>query len=180
MRSLKRTLTLALILLAIFGVSFFIFYKRAQQSLAKQPPLILTPAVLNQPLPAANLLNISGEQLSDEKLRRGKVVLVFSLIECVPCDEENDFLKSAVGDRKDVSFYYVIPFGKKELALKEAQKKYAFETVFDDHSMLSRSLQVYQVPIKIFLQDGIIKRTWFDATTEPDKQTEFKQWLNTL
>lgn len=180
MRSLKKTLTFGVILLAIFGVSFFIFYKRAQNSLAARQPLILTTAVINQPLPAASLVNISGEQLSDDKLRRGKVVLVFSLIECVPCDEENEFLKSAVGNRKDVSFYFVIPFGKKELALKEAQSKYAFETVFDDRSMLSRSLQVYQVPIKIFLQDGIIKRTWYDATTEPDKQAEFKQWLNAL
>ncbi len=180
MRSIKKILLLVLILLTIFGVSFFIFYKRAQNSLAKQPPLILTPAVINQPLPAANLVNISGERLGDEKLRRGKVVLVFSLIECFPCDQENQFLKSAVGNRKDVSFFYVIPFGKKDEALKAAQSKYSFETFFDQSSMLSRSLQVYQVPIKIFLQDGIIKRTWFDATTEPDKQAEFKQWLTAL
>ena len=180
MRSIKKLLPLALILLTIFGISFFIFYKRAQNSSAKQQPLILTSAVINQPLPDANLVNISGERLGDEKLRRGKVVLVFSLIECFPCEQENQFLKSAVGDRKDVSFFFVIPFGRKEEALKAAQSKYAFETVFDDHSMLSRSLQIYQVPIKIFLQDGIIKRTWFDATTEPDKQAEFKQWLTTL
>ena len=176
----KKTLTLGVILLAIFGISFFVFYKRAQKSLAKQQPLILTNAVINQPLPAAELVNISGERLTDDKLRRGKVVLVFSLIECFPCDQENEFLKAAVGNRKDVSFYYVIPFGRKDEALKAAQSKYAFETVFDDHSVLSRSLQVYQVPIKIFLQDGVIKRTWLDATTEPDKQAEFKQWLNSL
>lgn len=179
MNRLTRILSGAVILLVIFGLSFFVFYKRAPKSFAKQP-LILTSAVINQPLPKANLVNISGQQLGDEKLRHGKVILVFSLVECFPCDQENEFLKTAVGDRKDVSFFYVIPFGKKDEALKAAQSKYGFETYFDQSSMLARSLQIYQVPIKIFVQDGIIRKTWLDATTEPDKQAEFKQWLSSL
>ena len=169
----------SVVLIAVFSLTFFVFYKRTQRSLAKQP-LILTSAVINQPLPPANLVNISGERLDDQKLRQGKVVLIFSLLECTPCDQENEFLKTAVGNRKGVSFFYVIPFGKKDQALKAAQSKYAFETVFDQSSMLSRSLQVYQVPIKIFGEDGIIKKTWLDATLEPEKQAEFKQWLNGL
>lgn len=179
MRPITKILAGGLILIAIFCFSFFFFYKRAQKSLVKQP-LILTPAVINQPLPKANLVNISGDVLDDEKLRRGKIVLIFTLLECSPCDEENEFLKAAVDKRKDVNFIYVIPFGKKDQALKSAQNKYAFETFFDDHSMLSRSLQVYQVPIKIFLEDGVIKKTWLDATVEPEKQAAFKQWLNEL
>jgi hypothetical protein len=179
MRPFKKVLAAGLILIAVFCVSFFFFYKRAQNSSAKQP-LILTPAVINQPLPKANLINISGKLLDDEKLRRGRVVLVFTLIECSPCDRENEFLKTAVGSRKDVSFVYVIPFGQKDQALKVAQSKYAFETFFDQSSMLSRSLQIYQVPIKIFLEDGIIKKTWLDATVEPEKQAAFTLWLNAL
>ena len=179
MRPFTKILTTGLILIAIFGVSFFFFYKRAQKSLAKQP-LILTPAVINQPLPKANLVNISGQPLDDEKLRRGRVVLMFTLNECSYCDQENQFLKTVVDPRKDVRFFYVIPFGRKDQALKTAQSKYAFETFFDDHSMLSRSLQIYQVPIKIFVEDGIIKKTWLDASIDSDKQAEFKQWLNAL
>ncbi|HJP94760.1 MAG TPA: hypothetical protein VJ875_22550 [Pyrinomonadaceae bacterium] len=179
MKQLTKILVGVAIIIAVFCLSFFFFYKRAQRSLAKQP-LILTSAVINQPLPQANLVNISGERLDDKKLRQGRVVLVFSLLECAPCDRENEFLKTAVGNRKDVTFFYVIPFGKKDQALKAAQGKYAFETVFDQSSMLSRSLQIYQVPIKIFVEDGIIKKTWLDATLEPEKQAEFKQWLNTL
>jgi len=96
-----------------------------------------------------------------------RVVLIFTLNECSPCDQENEFLKTVVDSRKDVRFFYVIPFGKREEALKTAQSKYAFETFLDDHSMVSRSLQIYQVPIKIFLEDGIIKKIWLDATIEP-------------
>jgi hypothetical protein len=179
MKTFTRVLLAGVLVAAIFGGSFFFFYKRAQKTLANQP-LILTAAVINQPLPAAYLVDISGKPLDDEKLRRGKVVLIFTLNECSPCDVENEFLKTVVDSRKDVRFFYVIPFGKREQALKTAQSKYVFETVFDEHSLLSRSLQIYQVPIKIFVENGIIKKTWLDATTDLEKQAAFKQWLNGL
>lgn len=179
MKPRTKLLGSLLILIVIFGISFFFFYKRAQQNLPKQP-LILTPAVLNQPLPPANLVDLSGKQLDDNKLRRGKVILIFTLTECKPCDDENEFLKSVMGMRKDVAFYGVIPFGNREAALKKAESKYAFETFFDDRSMLSRNLQVYQVPIKIFVEDGTIRKTWLDATVDSDQQAAFKTWLNGL
>jgi hypothetical protein len=68
----------------------------------------------------------------------------------------------------------------KDKALDAAKNKYAFETFFDEHSMLSRSLQVYQVPIKVFIEDGVIKKTWVDATVDTQRQDEFKEWLNGL
>lgn len=179
MKPLTKVLGIGLILIAVFGVSFFFFYKKAQKDLPKQP-LILTSAVINQPLPKANLVNISGKPLDDEKLRRGKVVLVFTMTDCKPCDDENEFLKTVIGSRQDVSFIYVIPFGIKDEALKAAQGKYAAETFFDNGSMLSRSLQLYQVPIKVFLENGIIKKTWLDATFDDQAQAEFKDWLKGL
>jgi len=179
MRRLTKILFAGAILIAIFGASFFFFYKRAQQTEAKQP-LILTAAVLNQPLPEASLINLVGQTLGDDKLRHGRVVLVFTLNECEFCDHENEFLKTAAVNNKNVRFYDVIPFGVKDQALQAAQRKYAFETFFDQHSMLSRNLQIYQVPIKIFVEDGIIKKVWLDATLTPEAQTAFKQWLYAL
>jgi hypothetical protein len=179
MKPLTRTLLACLILIAVFSLSFAFFYKRARNNLPIQP-LILTPTVIGQPLPKADLINISGEALGDDKLRRGRVVLIFSLVECEPCDRENDFLKTIDGSRKDVRFYYVIPFGIKDKALAAANKKYVFETFFDNRSMLSRSLQVSQVPIKVFVEDGIMKKTWADATVDEQRQAEFRDWLNGL
>lgn len=176
MKHLNKALVGCSILVAVFGISFYFFYKRAQNNL----PLILRPSVINQSLPKANLVNISGGQLDDERLRRGKVILVFTLTTCKPCDDENEFLKTLVGSRKDVGFYYVIPFGKKDQVLREAESKYAFETFFDEGSMLSRSLQIYQVPLKVFLEDGVIKKTWLEATVDKERQAEFKDWLNDL
>lgn len=100
--------------------------------------------------------------------------------DCQPCDQENGFLKTVADSRKDVTFFYVIPFGNKDQVLKAAQSKYALDPFYDDGSNLSKKLQVYQVPIKVFLEDGIIKKVWLDATVDSQRQAEFKDWLNGL
>ena len=97
-----------------------------------------------------------------------------------PCDQENDFLKTIVDSRKDVRFFYVIPFGNKNVGLRSGQSKYALEPVYDSGSNVARTLDINQVPIKVFLEEGIIKRTWIDATVTAEKQTEFRNWLRDL
>lgn len=179
MRLLTKTLGIGFVLIAVFCGGFYFFYKRTQKNPPKQP-LILTWAVINQPLPKANLVNISGKPLEDERLRRGKVVLVFMMPDCKPCDQENEFLKTVAHSRKDVRFFYVIPFGNKDLVLKWAQGKYALEPFYDDGSNLSRSLEIYEVPLKVFLDDGIIRKTWLEATVNDQRGAEFKDWLSGL
>jgi hypothetical protein len=34
------------------------------------------------------------------------------------------------------------------------------------------------VPIKVFLEDGVINKVWLEATSSEQKQAEFKAWLN--
>lgn len=179
MKTRTKTLTLGLILLAVFCGSFYFFYRRAQKkALPAKQDLILTEAVLNRPLPQANLVNISDEKLADEELRQGKKVLVFMMPDCEPCDREHAFLKTVAGSRQDLRFLYVIPFGNKDEVLKMAQAKYALAPFYDRGSNLSRSLDIYQVPIKVFLEDGVIKKVWLDATSSDQKQAEFKAWLD--
>lgn len=179
MKRLNKILAFGVVLLAIFCVSFFFFYKRAQGNLQPRR-LILTSEVIGRPLPQAHLVSISGEQLGDDKLRRGKVVLLFTTTDCKYCDDENNFLKTIAGIREDVSYYYVIPFGEKGQMLQEAQRKYAFETFYDEGSRLSRALQLYQVPLQVYLQDGIIKKTWVDSIAYTHGEDEYKRWLGSL
>lgn len=182
MNTYVKVLRFAAILIAIGAISFYFFYKRAAQPQAKEKePLVLTAAVFNQPLPQAKLVNISGDVLDDAKLRRGKVLLTFTLTTCEICDREDDFLASVVQSRKDVSFYYVIPFGMKEEVLKSAQTKYELETFFDEGSNIAKTLEIYRVPTMLYLEDGVIKKTWLEgATVEPESQAKFKQWLESL
>lgn len=179
MRTLRKALGIFIILTVVFCISFYFFYKKRQNDLAKQP-LILTSAVINKPLPKTNLVNYTGEPFDDERLRRGKFVMVFMMPDCQPCDKENEFLKTVKSIREDVNFIYVIPFGNKDQALASARSKYALDSFFDVGSGLSKRLQLYQVPVKVFLEDGIIKKTWLDATTDDDGQAEFRDWLSSL
>jgi len=179
MKPISRAFWSGVLLIAIFCVSFFFLYQRARSNTAKES-LILTSAVINRPLPKANLVNISGGFLDDEKLRRGKVIVLFTMPDCEPCNLENDFLKNVANKRKDIPFIYIIPFGNQDPALKLAQSKYAFETYFDEGSQISKALDLYQVPIKVFLEDGIIKKTWVGATVENQQRAEFENWLTNL
>src|SRR5215212_5291543 len=161
---MKRINFLALALIVLTLSCFTLaLYKKTPHQAAKQP-LILTSAAINQALPPAELVNIFGTRLDDQRLRHGKVVLVFTLTSCKPCDQENEFLKTLISSRKDVNFFYVIPMGVKADVLREAHAKYAFETFYDEGSMLARNLEIYQVPLKVFVQDGVIKKTWVEAT----------------
>jgi thiol-disulfide isomerase/thioredoxin len=182
MKKTTQVLRTGLILIAIFCASFYFFYKRAQSKLPKEPqqPLFLTSAVINRPLPKSNLVSYSGNPLDDEKIRHGKFVLVFMMPDCKPCDEENDFLRTVAGSRKNISFVYVIPFGRKEEVLKLAQSKYSLEPFYDEGSTLSKELQLYQVPVKVFLEDGVIKKTWAGSEDTDQKKAEFRDWLGSV
>ena len=175
MKHTTKIIILSGILIIIFLTGFLVFYKIKGES--SKPPLVLTSKVIGQPLPKTNLSDISGNIFDDENLRHGKFVLVFVMPDCDMCDTENEFLKTVVGNRQDVRFIYVIPFGNKEKTLELAQNKYALNPFFDDGSMLSKKLELRQVPIKIFIEDGIIKRTWINASLTSEKQAEFKEWL---
>jgi thiol-disulfide isomerase/thioredoxin len=179
MKPLGKTIRVGLVLIALFCGSFYFFYRRAQSKLPGEP-LILTPAVIGRPLPKTHLVGASGETFEDEKLRRGRVVLVFMMPDCKPCDQENEFLKTAARSRQDVRFVYVIPFGNRDAALKAAQSKYAMEPFYDEGSTVSKELDLYQVPVKVFLEDGVIKRTWVGGTDTGQEEAEFKDWLNSL
>lgn len=179
MKTSTKALTTGTILLVVLGVTSIVFYRRAQTKQQPKTPLILTAAVIGRPLPKSNLINISGQPLDDAKLRQGKMVLVFVMPDCKPCDQENEFLKTVVALRQDVTFRFVIPFGNRNGTLKLAEGRYASEAFFDAGSPMSKELQLYQVPIKLFVEDGIIKQTWLDATTDSKAQEEFKNWLLT-
>jgi hypothetical protein len=179
MKTPAKALRAGLVLIILFCGSFYFFYRRAQSKLPSKP-LIITSAVIGRPLPKTHLVGAAGETFEDERLRRGRVVLVFMMPDCKPCDQEDEFLKTIAHSRQDVTFAYVIPFGNKDAALKAAQGKYAFEPFYDEGSTVSRELELYQVPVKIFLEDGVIRRTWIGSTDTDQEKVEFKDWLNSL
>jgi thiol-disulfide isomerase/thioredoxin len=159
----------------IFCTSFVFFYTRAQTRKVQPPPILA--GEMGQPLPAANLLDISNVRLPDDSLRRGKVVLTFVHPDCAACKKESAFLKTVVGQNPNVTFYGVIPFGDRQADLEAAEHKYPFKVYFDEGFQLGGKLQITKVPIKMFLEDGVIKKVWDGATIEEQAQQDFVRWL---
>lgn len=131
---------------------------------------------LDKPLPEARLVNLAGVKLENNLLRHGKVVLAFVTPTCKPCLREGEFLRT-IDDRGDVRFYGVISFGDEKISLKVAEGVFPFEVFYDQDSLLARSLNINRVPIKIYLEDGIIRDVWDGSTKTEEAKAEFRDWL---
>ncbi len=134
-------------------------------------------SLMNKPLPPAILLDSSGSRLEDKLLRKGKVVLVFLATDCAACETEALFLKTAMEKKQqDVSFYGVVSFGNPS-AGKSGEDKFPFKLFFDQEPRLAAQLGLSRVPIKVFLEDGIIRKAWKGATISQEQRMAFEGWL---
>jgi thiol-disulfide isomerase/thioredoxin len=143
---------------------------------AAAPPLTL----LNKPLPATNLVDSMGAKLDDSVLRKGKVLLVFVAPNCPPCQRESEFLKGLMNRRKDVSFYGVVSFGATQASMKTAETEFPFKVYFDGDPRLAVAMALYRAPIKVFLNDGVLRKSWKGASTDEATKAEFTKWLEEL
>jgi thiol-disulfide isomerase/thioredoxin len=132
---------------------------------------------LGKSLPPARLLGPEDVPLADATLRRGKVVLVLLSTECGACLAEAEFLRSVVTTRRDVKFVGVLSFEQDEETLRKAQTLFAFPVVRDDRMELMRRLGLSRVPIKIYLDHGVVKESWAGASLTEDSKNRFRNWL---
>lgn len=135
------------------------------------------PPLMNKPLPAANLVDSSGVPLEDSVLRHGKVVLVFVAPKCPACDTEIGFLKTVISQHPDVSFFGVVSFGVSGELPEDLEKDFPFKLYMDKEPRLAGALGLYRVPIKVFLENGIIRKSWKGSTTDEAERVAFAKWL---
>jgi peroxiredoxin len=170
-------------IVALMAVSYVLFYgyfiSRAKEQL-RPPQPTLSPSVLGKPLPQSRLVDVNGAEIDSQELQRGKVVLVSVATSCESCREESEFLRTVVGKRSDVRFLGVVSFGESKEALAGAETKFPFKLYFDEGFRMARGLGINRVPIKIYLEDGIVKKTWVGSTTYHHSEKEFNEWLDSL
>lgn len=164
--------SLAILFVLVFCAAFVVFYTRNDRNKAAQGPVNS-----GNSLPPAELVNESNQLLADSQLKTGKVVLVFITPECDACLKESEFLKGLVSKRSDIRFYGVVSYGDMARALRAAKQKFPFEVYYDRGFRLAGQLGINRVPIKIFVDNGIIKKSWGGATVEEKAKADFVQWL---
>jgi hypothetical protein len=64
-----------------------------------------------------------------------------------------------------------------ESSLRDAKQKFPFKVFFDRGFRLASELGINRVPIKIFVDNGIIKKSWGGATINEKAQGDFVRWL---
>lgn len=141
---------------------------------------LFSTSALGSTLPQARLLSASGALLPLSDIQNGKAVLVFVSPECAYCLQESQFLGQMMQLRKDVRFYGVIPFGADSSVLKSSEGKFPFEVFFDEGGELRKAFGLRGVPVKLYVEDGIVKKAWAGATHNDSKAAEFKEWLESL
>jgi hypothetical protein len=166
-------------LIILFSVSFVYFYKTFQAKAKNEPP-IFPPSALNKPLPKTHLVDVTGAELDSSEFQKGKVVLVVVTEGCHLCLDEAEFINTVMNLRDDVRFYGVVPFGADRSVLKSAEARFPFKLYFDEGGMLGDAFRIDKVPIKLYLEGGILKKGWGGASSNESKKAEFKQWLGSI
>jgi peroxiredoxin len=164
--------SLAIIFVLVFCAAFVVFYTRNDRNKAAQGPVNS-----GKTLPPSDLVNESNQPLTESQLNNGRVVLVFVTADCDACRKESEFLKDVVSKRSDIRFYGVISYGDMQTSLRTAKEKFPFEVFYDRGFKLASKLGINRVPIKIFLDNGIIKKSWGGATIDEKAKADFAQWL---
>ena len=177
----KRWISIAgviFFLLAVFCAGFIFFYSRVQRSQPAAPDA--SKSLINKPFPHAQLLDIYGSKVDEKVLRRGRVILVFVTPECDACLAESKFLQTLLTRRSDISFYGLIPFGRPPASPNALEKTFPFRVFYDEGNSFVYTMGINQVPVKVFLEDGIIKKGWIGAALTDQAKTSFVEWLDAL
>ena len=179
----KRWLWIAgviLFLLAVFCAGFVFFYARMQRSQTEAPQSKPAKSLIDKPFPHAQLVDIKGSAVDEQILRTGRVVVVFVTTDCEACTNEGKFLEPLVGRRNDVIFYGLVPFGPRPRSLAEAEKLFPFPIFFAEDNSFIATMGINRVPVKVFLEDGVIKKGWIGAALTEKDQKSFIAWLDGL
>jgi len=170
----QKTLLITILFAVLFCVSFVILFKHFQmkRQLAAGEPRIQKEI----PLPDVSFSDVNGNKLPEDEIRKGKVVLMFLMTDCHYCESEATFVNQLITKRNDIKFYGIISGGDKRKQLETASAKFPISVLYDD-SLLAVKLSITKVPIKIYLEDGVIKKAWGGASVDETRKAEFVSWL---
>jgi hypothetical protein len=170
-------------LAGVFCAGFVFFYNRIQRTNAEaktEAAAEPSGSLLGKPLPQANLVDARGVKVDEKILRTGRVIVVFVTADCDACGIESKFLGTLIDRRKDVTYYGLVPFGGPPASADVVEKKFPFKVFYDAESSFVQSMGINRVPVKVFLENGIIKKGWIGAAQTDKAKSSFTEWLDGL
>jgi hypothetical protein len=136
---------------------------------------------LGTPLPNIQLADLSGKSLQDDEVRKGRVFLAILSPSCEACLVEGKFLKTVIERYSNFRFYGVFIFWRSE-DLNEAESKFPanLKLFLDKDYALVKTFGIRSVPLKIYLENGVIKRIWQGAEDTPQNEARFLNDLDNI
>ncbi len=177
----KQTWTVAMSVALAFVVGYAgAVFSNSSKVAKREDPFDVLHARIGHQLPPARFIAPGEKPVPDDSWRKGKVVLVLVTTSCDACLQEAQFLRTVVGKRNDVKFLGVLSFEQDPPSLQKAQSVFPFPVVRDDQMSLMQGLGVTGVPIKIYLENGVVKQTWGGASMTEQSRAGFTQWLTNV
>ena len=183
----KRLIAIAsvsLFLAAVFCAGFVFFYNRIQRTKAEAAAAASVPdsskSLIDKPLPTAKLIDLRGAKVDEQVLRTGRVILVFVTPDCDACATESKFLQTLMERRKDVAFYGLVPFGGPPENVEDVESRFPFKVFYDEENSFVQSMGINRVPVKVFLENGLIKKGWIGAAQTDKAKSSFTEWFDSL
>ena len=126
--------------------------------------------ISNYPLPNSTLLDAKNDAEFSEKIRSGKVLLIFLSSKCNACKKDVDIISKNYPEISSKVQIYGISIESRETILDFiSEKELDFPILIDKNSDLFAKLQIKYFPTKFLVNDGIILKTLFGNFLNEEK-----------
>jgi hypothetical protein len=95
--------------------------------------------------------------------------------------KEGRFLESIIEKYKNLRFYGALVFGR-DRSLSQVEGKFPanLKLFVDEDFLLVKALEVRSVPLKIYLENGVIKKIWSGTATNQQIEGMFLKDLDEI
>lgn len=170
---LKKHINLTVLVTFLFVVilSLFIIIK-----LKKEDPITLEAKLfLGKEMPVGEVLDITTGEDYSEKIKNGKVLLVYLVSGCDACKKEIQLINEANKESNSEIKFFGIMLEKNEL-VNEYVKKHNinFPILIDKDGKLFEALNIKYFPTNFKLENGVIERASFGS---PKNQADLAELI---
>lgn len=162
---MRRNSKTIIIVPALIGIitAFFIFLKVSEKR--KFNSRVQGINVSSSSLPKGKMINLQTNQDDYEKLKRGKVLLIFLTRGCEACKKEIPNIVQALPSLIPKTAVYGVYFEERsEVDRFMQENQVGFPVLLDSGGRIFAGLGLSLIPAKVLVEDGTITKMWFGSS----------------
>jgi peroxiredoxin len=125
---------------------------------------------VNQPLPPYRLADLNDQEVPADRLRRGRVLLVYLTTSCEPCIKEAEIIsRIQQSTPPDIHIYGIYVERPAQVLSFIKTSGVKLPALVDVGTQLAKALDIHYFPSKYFIEDGVITEIWYGITKDEAK-----------